>query len=309
MRPKDVARGQVLTDALRRYQREVRGLVGLRPDGAEQAFIEQVVESIRRIEYVRLINSQSHPAERADPSSAIFDPLIAASMAQHRGDIDEGCWLVFLSTHFGKHRTSEWQLTRDVYGRLGDGRWDWSTVAANADAFQAWLTKNQGALKPGGVVHFGNHRKYQTLRATASGTGAAVKSYVNWVLESGDHRALFAHARQNTDGTGGAIFDWLYRTMTVASFGRMARFDYLTMLGKLDLAPIEPASPYIALSTGPLAGARLLFFGNSKAEVSGKTLDGWVVELGSRLGVGMQVMEDAICNWQKSPRRFVAFRG
>jgi hypothetical protein len=27
------------------------------------------------------------------------------------------------------------------------------------------------------------------------------------------------------------------------------------------------------------------------------------------LGVGMQAMEDALCNWQKSPRRFVHFKG
>jgi hypothetical protein len=27
------------------------------------------------------------------------------------------------------------------------------------------------------------------------------------------------------------------------------------------------------------------------------------------LGVGMAVMEDALCNWQKSPDRFVHFKG
>jgi len=27
------------------------------------------------------------------------------------------------------------------------------------------------------------------------------------------------------------------------------------------------------------------------------------------LNVGMQVLEDSLCNWQKSPRQFVHFRG
>jgi hypothetical protein len=39
------------------------------------------------------------------------------------------------------------------------------------------------------------------------------------------------------------------------------------------------------------------------------TLDSWAAELGNYLNVGMQAMEDAMCNWQKSPERFTPFRG
>ena len=85
----------------------------------------------------------------------------------------------------------------------------------------------------------------------------------------------------------------------------MARFDYLTMVGKLGLAPIEPGSTYMQGSTGPFVGARLLFGGRRSAA----ELDAWLVELDARLHVGMQVLEDAICNWQKSPGTFGPFRG
>jgi hypothetical protein len=106
------------------------------------------------------------------------------------------------------------------------------------------------------------------------------------------------------------LFDYLYCSMTeVTSFGRMAKFDYLTMLGKLELARIEPGSPYLEGSTGPLAGARLLFSGSNTADISSQDLDSRSVELGDALGVGMQVVEDALCNWQKSPGKFVPFRG
>jgi hypothetical protein len=81
------------------------------------------------------------------------------------------------------------------------------------------------------------------------------------------------------------------------------------MLGKLELARIEPGSPYLEGSTGPLAGARLLFSGSNTADISSQDLDSRSVELGDALGVGMQVVEDALCNWQKSPGKFVPFRG
>jgi hypothetical protein len=91
----------------------------------------------------------------------------------------------------------------------------------------------------------------------------------------------------------------------VASFGRTARFDYLTMVGKLGLAQIEPGSTYMQGSTGPLQGARLLF----GEAASAAALDAWLVELDGVLDVGMQVLEDALCNWQKSPEKFIPFRG
>ena len=93
------------------------------------------------------------------------------------------------------------------------------------------------------------------------------------------------------------------------SFGRMAKFDYLTMIGKLELAHIEPGSTYLEGATGPFAGGRLLFGGSTTARLSREDLDSRSVELGDALGIGMQVVEDAVCNWQKSPRKFVPFRG
>ena len=38
-------------------------------------------------------------------------------------------------------------------------------------------------------------------------------------------------------------------------------------------------------------------------------LDRWLVELNNELKVGMQVLEDSLCNWQKSPEKFKPFRG
>ena len=82
------------------------------------------------------------------------------------------------------------------------------------------------------------------------------------------------------------------------------------MVGKLGLAAIEPLR-LPAGATGPLRGARLLFGGDPNASLGATTLDQWLVELDAELDLyfGMQVLEDALCNWQKSPARFVSFRG
>lgn len=102
------------------------------------------------------------------------------------------------------------------------------------------------------------------------------------------------------------MFKYLYDSIdAVASFGRTGRFDYLTMVGKLGLTAVEPGSTYMQGATGPLNGARLLFGGNPQAAFGAATLDQWLVELDAELDLyfGMQVLEDALCNWQKNPAR------
>jgi hypothetical protein len=116
---------------------------------------------------------------------------------------------------------------------------------------------------------------------------------------------LVAETLDRTHGDPTAAFDDLYRSLNVvARFGRLARFDYLMMLAKLELAPIGPGSPYLEGASGPLRGAELLFGHRAPA----RTFNSWIVDLDKRLNVGMQVLEDALCNWQKSPDRFVPFR-
>jgi hypothetical protein len=131
------------------------------------------------------------------------------------------------------------------------------------------------------------------------------------VSAHGSHRALFDAAGAGAGHDARETFDALYRSMeAVASFGRTGRFDYLTMLAKLNLADIEPGSTYMTGATGPLAGAHLLF-GTTRRTATPRQLDAWLVQLEATLGVemGMQVLEDSLCNWQKSPALFVPFRG
>jgi hypothetical protein len=90
----------------------------------------QMVASLRRIEYSDIIRTRGVSADRADPNSPYFDPERAAVFHMRAGKVDEGFWLVFLLTHFGKHLTHGWQRLRDVYSGLGGQTWTWARVSA-----------------------------------------------------------------------------------------------------------------------------------------------------------------------------------
>jgi hypothetical protein len=304
MRPKDTALAAQLNSALTLFSTQVHSLPGIALKNRRAAFIEQLLESIHRIKYIDLVEQRNIAPARTDPASVLFDPIKASIFHKRIGNTDEAFWLIFIFVHFGKHANTGYRLAREVYGRLGGSwHWDWAHTSANPKAFTKWLTDNKDGLSSG---KFGNHRKYESLKP--EGTGAVVQSYVDWVRPYKSHAALFDSALESTGNDSRKAFDVLYNAMNVFRFGRTARFDYLTMVGKTRLAPIEPGSPYIQASTGPIKGARLLFGSASATPTHLNTL---VAQLESYLKVpfGMQVLEDALCNWQKSPDAFEAFRG
>lgn len=309
MRPGDQKDAAALQDALTAFDGRVHALPGIKSPNRRQALIEQMIESVRRVRYIGVLKDRKISAACADPRNDCFDPLKAAILHQHNGDTDEAFWLVFMFVHFGKHARGGWRYIREIYGRFGEGGlWDWASTSADVDSFRDWLHVHTEKLRrtnaPGG---FGNHRKYESLDAQSdNGTGAVVESYVKWVAPPRTHAVLIADTLKQAGNDPSKAFACLYGSMdALKRFGRTARFDYLTMVGKLGLAKIAPGSPYMVGATGPLKGAALLF----KVAGPPTRLDDLTRELGNYLGLGMQVMEDSLCNWQKSPTKFKPFRG
>jgi Alpha-glutamyl/putrescinyl thymine pyrophosphorylase clade 3 len=302
---------QQLETGLLRFSRTTRQLPGIQNFARRRAFVRQLLESIHRVKFVTVVRTRPLSDLRSDPDSELFDPLKAAILNFRQGNVEESFWLVFLFVHFGKNVRGGWRYAREIYGKLGaPGRWDWATTSEDPGAFRNWLEAHQHDLKRDGVPGgFGNHRKYESLDARSpAGTGAVVEGYVQWVNPPRTHQLLFEKASHDVAGDPGRAFDVLYHSMkNVPRFGRTARFDYLTMVGKIGLVPIEPGSAYMGGSTGPVKGARLLFGASNSTTAA--ALDLWLIELGVHLQVGMQVLEDALCNWQKSPARFKPFRG
>ena len=294
-----------ITDALERHSRLVRPLPGLKDRRALETLALQFVASIRRENYYKAIQLRHLSPLRADPHNDLFDPERAVAHCVRIGDLEEAAWLVFLMVYFGKAKISGWQRLRDVYGGLGYRVWDWRAVHEDAAPFVSWLEVNWREI--GGA--FGNHRKYESLRPDASrALKLVVISYLEWLGE-GSHRELFAGAVRGAGNDPFDIFDALYQGMHVRSFGRLAKFDYLSMLGRYGIAPVRPGSAYLEGATGPCRGAKLLFDGSLESPTPTGELQMMLNAVDIDLDVGMMVIEDALCNWQKSPFCFVHFKG
>lgn len=281
---------------------------GIDDPAAMACFVNQLVDSIRRIKYVTVIKNKRHTPQVADATSNAFDPVKGASYYLKNGDIDEACWLIFLAIHFGKNLKTKWQLPANIYGGLSaPSYWTWAAVSNDVQGFRNWLTLNEVSVKQNGK--FGNHRRYQSISGTKNnGTGNTIETYVNWILAHGNHSQKFGNIIATNGGDPKMSFAALYEDMdAVKNFGRLGKFDYLAMIGKMGLADIEPNSTHLNLATGPASGAKLLFGRN----VSLNTCEEWLNGLEDHLGLsfGNQVLEDAICNWQKSPTKYIHFRG
>lgn len=307
MRPEDIQLTNDLTGKLDSFQATIP-MLGIQDNASRDCLVRQMVDSVRRIRYVTVVKDKNHDNTVCDPASNAFDPIKAAARYKQNGNIDEAAWLVFLSTHFGRNGRTKWQLVRNVYGALGQqANWTWNNIQGNVQGFRNWLSQNEDAVKTN--AKFGNHRKYESINALQNnGTGQAIATYVNWITASGDHTQFFNTTLANCNNDSRLAFSTLYNGMhPVARFGRTARFDYLTMLGKLELAQIEPDSTYMDGATGPYDGAKLLFGSTQSRD----TFNQWLSSLEIHLGMyfGMQILEDSLCNWQKSPTNYVYFGG
>ncbi|WP_245485435.1 hypothetical protein [Rhizobium leguminosarum] len=290
---------------MKEHAARIRPLPGVAVENAIETLAMQFVASLRREDYYAAVQQKKLSADRADPNSAHFEAERAVAYHLQNGDVEEAGWLVFLMTHFARPADTGWLRLKDVYGKLGQGVWTWKKVSANHAAFSDWVYANSDAIRG----KFGNHRKYESLEeGTKRELSKVVQSYIDLVGNS--HRTFFSQAVRDAGNDPSVIFDHLYRRMSaVLSFGRLAKFDYLALIGRYNIAPISAGSAYLSGATGPASGARLLFLGDPDGVASAKQLQLLLDELDHSLSVGMAVMEDALCNWQKSPTEFIHFRG
>lgn len=298
-------------EMIRSYEVANGPLPGIRDEVHRSVFVEQLVESKERSDYFSLLRARDIGPHRSDPNSLAFDPLRAAIHHLRRDDFDEALWMIFLYVHFGKHRRSGWRLIADVYGRLGQGLWTWNEISGDVAGFRRWLSSNLTAIRSREPRRgFGNHRKYESLDPWSDhGTGAVVASYVDWVGPSRSHEARIAELLADSSGGLREDFEALFNSLkSVRRFGRTGAFDYCASLSKLDFVQIEPGKTFLAGSTGPLAGARLLVCEPSET-LAANSLEPVLGQLQEKLNLGFDTMEDALCNWQKSPGVFRPFRG
>jgi hypothetical protein len=254
----------------------------------------QLVDSINRVDYFQKVQSRPISLVRTDPTHILFDP-IRAILYYKNHDLDEAFWLAFLMIHFGENYHSKWKLTKTFYGNSGQSpKLTWANVSNNPALIDSWVSQMRNS---GIKLKFGNHRKYESF----SHLKDVITVYIGLVNQNGGHAQLFASYPHETPKDQ---FKRLYKELKFYKFGRLGMFDYLSLIYKTQLANIEADSCHIAGSTGPKLGARRLF-GN----LSNKQLDELSIQLADYLGIGYQEFEDAICNWQKSPDKYISYTG
>lgn len=257
-------------------------------DAEVRRFSTQLEIDLRRREkWLALLQT----VEKLDP----MDILRWIAEAQKAGDLDEALWRAFLSAHFGADPRNPREATSA--GRLlcafgTTPLWTWSRVSQNPAALLEWLIRHQDQLA---TLRFGNHRKFEAKKA--SKLFEVIAGFVDWIRR-------FGGSPQEAFGTKGCDtpeerFDQLFfRVKAIPRFGRLAAFDMLCLFGDMGILPVKPGSCYLDGATGPLNGAKRLW-GNESAARLTELAD----EAARRLEVPIEAFEDALCNWQKPPRR------
>ena len=181
-------------------------------------------------------------------------------------------------------------IPRDIYGAMGGTEPlglgpGWQPTPPD---FRTWLAANQDALKTDGIIRqFGNHRKYESMKTKNPGDGCGGTELCHLGSPPRTHAELF-RALSSRRRRWEACLRNLYRSMgSVISFGRTAKFDYLTMIGKLNLAPIEPG-PSLQTERPAPSGAPASFSSGVRPQPAPRPrqLDDWLVELDAQLGWG-----------------------
>jgi len=290
----------MLGDGLAQYESEVSPLPGIAADERRLEFVAHLVDSGHISDSLRAVAASHTAGGCSDPSSEDFNPLCAAVSHHRRGDIEEACWLVFLATAFDMSPVYGWDIVAAVYRRGNDpGLWDWDAASTDVILLREWLQRNRWRFAS---PVFGNHRKFESLKDHI-GVGRTIESYVAWVHRAGSHQARLDEAQRAADPFG-ALFGSM---KGIWRFGRLARFDYLCCLEALRITDFAPLKAYLQGATGPLDGVQLLY-GTPDGTLAGdpRALDERLIELESHLNVGFDVLEDALCGWQKHPSGLVA---
>jgi hypothetical protein len=191
------------------FHKEQLPLIGIVPVENMLAFVDQLIDSLQRVEYVHKVRARPLSPLRAEPKSELFDPVRAAIVMATNGQREEAFWLVFLATHCGRNLRTGWMLARELYGAYEDMPWTWARVAAEPAGYGEWVEHNRAFF----AGKFGNHRKYESLKNGGRGTGVVVKTYVKWVKEHRSHAEMIASALAQAQGDPRRAFGLLYESM------------------------------------------------------------------------------------------------
>lgn len=256
----------------------------------------QTYDSIRRIEIYKTYKLRAENAVKE--GRTFFDTSNPFILAQRPDlNVEDKIWILFLATYFGKSQKSNWELFHRASFRLNE-LISLNEINQNRDKYFDYLSSFDFFADS----QFSNHRKY-TKKALTGNKG--LFQSMDYLLDNIDE---FCKDEKKE-------FHEVYLISgKIPSFGRLASFDFTSTLVKCGLNVAEPKSMYADHSTGPLLALHLLLklTKSNTSKQSQKNLSIALVEWfsdNSAIFMVGQVLEDAICNWQKNTRKYIYYKG
>jgi hypothetical protein len=280
------------------WRQAIYDVLGNQIDSAKLNILaRQTYDSIRRI---RIYDTYKIKANDAVANQMSFSHTSNPFVLAQRKDLSfqERVWVVYLATYFGKSKNSGWDLFKRASFKPDQSIIKFEQIKDDIDSYFKYLSSIdffQGCT-------FSNHRKYTAKELNGSkGLFRSIDYFVKNIQIYCPEVEMDFH-------------DMFLLSIKIPNFGRLAGFDFTSSLAKLDLNVKEPTSMYADHSTGPLQALGLLLklTGNNTAIVYqrelGSDLMSWFLTNSTIFMVG-QVLEDAICNWQKNTTRYIRYVG
>lgn len=141
------------------FSRQVRPLPGISGDAARKRLARLIVEITTNEGLFTGADHSVSTVAITDSHQKTFDPQAAARILFSENQVEEACWLIFLSVYVGKQPGEDSELFRNIYNGLSSGfEWTWQAITKNPLVFKSWLLEKQSALKSKGC--FGPLHKF-----------------------------------------------------------------------------------------------------------------------------------------------------
>lgn len=257
----------------------------------------QTNDSIRRIKIYKVYEERAlHAVAKGHYFIHTSIPFVLAQ----RGDLSQvnKVWVLYIATYFGKSSKSNWELFNRATFDNNRSIMLFEDIRKDLNKYFAYLY----SLNFFDGCAYSNHRKFTAKRLKGQ---KGVFESMEYIVENIDQYSV----ENKMD------FDSMYKlAQKIPNFGRLAAFDFSCSLVKCGLNIEEPQSIYGEHSTGPLNAIGLLLqVTNNSSSSEAKLrlcsdLMQWFQNNSTIFMVG-QVLEDAICNWQKNTLHYIQYRG
>lgn len=257
----------------------------------------QTNDSIRRID---IYESYKKRALQAVNEKQDFIHTSIPFVLAQRTDLSQinKVWVLYIATYFGKSSKSKWELFNRATFDNNRSIMLFENIQKDLDKYFKYLY----SFDFFDGCTYSNHRKFTAKRMTGEkGVFGSMEYFVKNIDQYSVDNKMDFHS--------------MYKLAEkIPNFGRLAAFDFSSSLVKCGLNIEEPNSMYAEHSTGPLDAIDLLLrLTNNKSSSNEKyklctDLMRWF-EDNTYIFMAGQVLEDALCNWNKNTSKYYKYTG